>query len=48
MSIYRLLFAAAILAIAACANPNGPGASPICTLDPEDNHMVCPVTTSAQ
>jgi hypothetical protein len=39
MTIHRLLFAAALLSLAACANP---GTSPFCPVDADDNQMECP------
>jgi hypothetical protein len=43
MSIHRLLLAAGLLALAACASPTGlADTSPACTIDPDDNQMVCP------
>ena len=39
MSIHRLLLAAALLALAACANP---GTSPYCPTDADNFQMTCP------
>jgi hypothetical protein len=43
MSIYRLLLAASILAIAACSNPTG-AASTSCDSDSDSGPNTCAVT----